>query len=936
MSSSCQIRARSNQYQCNSSRSIMVENAKLFFLGVSLLAASLPQLSAPVSAQSVATAITNAPPSTAAPQQPAFNAPGSGTLLAMNASGLTLGNCPLEHTDVTATISGYVSRVRVKQIFHNNYKHKIEAVYTFPLSDSGAVDSMLMKVGDRTIRGVIKKRDEAREIYERARDAGQAASLLDQERTNIFTQSVANIPPGGTVEITIDYVDLLPFENGQFTFAFPTVVGPRFIPGDPISKSGTGRAADTEIVPDASNITPPVAPTGMRAGHDISIKVRVDGGGIPISNIVSKLHDINVRRVSDDSAEISLMDKATIPNKDFVLSWDVAGDQLKGGYLAYRNPAAKDKSGYFTIMLMPPKQVTPTAVAPKEMIFLIDCSGSQDGQPLEKAKEAMYYILDHMSADDTFQVISFSDNVKQLFDQPRRVSDQMKQKAHDWIAKLSANGGTWMAPAVEKACSIPADEHRLRIVTFMTDGYVGNDKEIIGMIKKLRSTSRWFPFGTGNSVNRMLIDNIAKIGGGEPDYVLLNSSGEEIGKKFYKRIASPVLTDVKIDYGTLQVKEVFPNAISDVWAQRPLYIAGRYIAPGEGTITLSGFAGGKPYQQTMHVNFPADHPQNEVVGSIWARAKVDFLTSQDFIRANYGETPKEIKDEIIATALAHHIMTDYTSFVAVEERVVTKGGESKTIVVPAELPDGVSRENTVGEDSEQEEYRRLSVSNPRALGQFLRAHPRFQQHQLAASSTRTIMAQQSYFAQPVLAPRPQSYGKNRSSRVVSYYRGSGSGYGGAAGARSELASLPPPSALPPPPLAGAGAAASAGPPAPPALPLPAISGGGGGGQGIATTATVEKKAGEHRPKVDPAIQALIDNEGQLTSPAANLQIVHGEVSVKLKMSSLTPDIIRGLQKAGMTIIMQDAKSMTIIGRIKIDSLSQLLALPAILSIDPAR
>lgn len=622
-----------------------------------------------------------------------FGGQDSGSLNVFGKDGKPQGKCPLKHTSVSAKISGYVSRVTVKQQFHNPFKEKIEAVYTFPLSESGAVDEMLMKVGNRTIHGTIKKREEARQIYEAARDRGQTASLLDQERTNIFTQSVANIKPGEDIEITINYVDLLPYEAGSYSFAFPMVVGPRFNPGSPTGHSGTGFAPDTTKVPDASKITPPVAPEGERAGHDLSLDVTIDSG-IPISEVKSKLHDVTITRPAGDKAVIALKDKNTIPNKDFVLTWNVAGDQLKSGYLTHND----GKNGFFTLMVMPPKQVTPDKVQPKEMIFLIDCSGSQSGQPLEKCKETMLYILDHMNANDTFQVITFNNTATELFSKPQVASSEMKKKAQAFIKTLQANGGTWMAPAVEKACAIPTDEHRLRVVTFMTDGYVGNDFEVVGLVKKLRGNSRWFPFGTGNSVNRQLIEGIAKEGGGESEYVLLNSPGDVVGAKFYKHIASPVLTDVKLDFGALKTKEVFPHDISDVWAERPLYIKGKYLQPGKGTVTISGYSGGKPYKQTLAVDFPEKQPANQVLAPLWARAKVDRLMSEDYFGAQRGGVNKELKDEIVKTALDYHIMTQYTSFVAVEETTINDGGKPRKITVPVELPDGVSREGVFGEN----------------------------------------------------------------------------------------------------------------------------------------------------------------------------------------------------------------------------------------------
>jgi len=265
---------------------------------------------------------------TASTLAPRFNAQDSGSLAVIGPQGKETGRCPLKHTSVSTQISGYVARVTVKQVFANPFKDKIEAVYTFPLSETGAVDDMLMKVGKRTIHGQIKKKEDARQIYENAKARGQVASLLDQERPNIFTQSVANIKPGEQIEITLQYVDLLPYDSGSFTFAFPTVVGPRFNPGAPTGQSGTGFSPDTTSVPDGSKITPPVTPKGTRAGHDIDIKVSIDSG-VPISQIDSKLHEVSIERAGADAAVITLKNKQTIPNKDFVLTWQVAGDRSR-------------------------------------------------------------------------------------------------------------------------------------------------------------------------------------------------------------------------------------------------------------------------------------------------------------------------------------------------------------------------------------------------------------------------------------------------------------------------------------------------------------------------------------------------------------------------------------------------------------------------------
>jgi Ca-activated chloride channel family protein len=688
----------------------------------------------PLQARSLVAANTPATTSSKSSSQTEVNRfgnEGSGTLTAMVAGTKKTIVCPLKDTKVTADISGYVARVTVKQKFVNPSNSKIEAVYTFPLSENSAVDEMTMKIGDRTISGTIKKREEARAIYEQARNDGYVASLLDQERTNIFTQSVANIEPGKEIEITIKYIETLPYESGKYTFAFPTVVGPRFVPGQAVTggPQGSGFSNNTNQVPDASLITPMPTLGGSRAGHNISIDVHLNGG-MAVSDVKSALHQIDTKTIDTNKMDISLTDKETIPNKDFVLTWQVAQDSLKSGYLTYKEAA--EKEGFFTLMLMPPKRVTKDNVQPKEMIFVIDCSGSQSGAPLDKAKETMLYILDHMNDNDTFQIITFNNNVQTFADKPEVSSSEMKKKAKAFINSIQAQGGTWMAPAVEKACAMPNDSHRLRIVTFMTDGYVGNDYEILGMVKKYRGASRWFPFGTGNSVNRTLIDGISKEGGGEAEYVLLNSSAEEAGKKFYDRISSPVLTDVKLAFEGVDVKEVYPKEVSDVWAERPLYFKGKYTAPKAGTVTLTGFAQGKPYKQTIKVDFANQNLNNPGIPSLWARAKVDRLMSEDWFGAQQGTVNKEIKDEIVATALKHHIMTQYTSFVAVDNSRKTDGDKATKTDVPIEMPDGVSEQGVFGNKGDAPSITNMrQMRNPSRRGGMLGGARGKHQYQIA-------------------------------------------------------------------------------------------------------------------------------------------------------------------------------------------------------------
>jgi len=325
-----------------------------------------------------------------------------GSLGAFDSKGNPAGYCPLKHTEVKAEISGFLSRTVVKQMFENPFTENIEAVYVFPLPQNAAVDDMTMHIGSRIIRGRIMKREEARAVYEAAKVRGQITSLLDQQRPNIFTQSVANIMPGEQIEISISYVETLSYENGTYEYTFPMVVGPRYIPGNPTGKQGGGWSQDTDTVPDASKITPIVTPENTRAGHDISIEVVLDAG-VPIDEIRSLLHEVDVERPSLHAAVIRLKGNDVIPNKDFILKYDVSGGKIEDAILLHRS----ERGGFFTLILQPPEKIMPEDVAPKELVFVLDTSGSMEGFPIEKAREAMKMAIGGLYPQDTFNLITF-------------------------------------------------------------------------------------------------------------------------------------------------------------------------------------------------------------------------------------------------------------------------------------------------------------------------------------------------------------------------------------------------------------------------------------------------------------------------------------------------------------------------------------------------
>lgn len=605
-----------------------------------------------------------------------------GMLEILRPDGERAGTCPLKHTDVKVEISGFLARVNVTQEFQNPLNEKIEAVYIFPMSQNAAVDSMTMLVGERKIIGKIKRREEARQIYEQARAAGKTASLLDQERPNIFTQSVANILPGETIKIEISYVETLKYEDGRYEFSFPMVVGPRYTP------------KSKEAVPDAARITPQITPKGTRAGHDISLEVVLDAG-VPIDNLNVALHKVALQRVNTHRAVVRLENQNEIPNRDFILTYDVAGTKIEDALLTHKS----GQRGLFTFILQPPERVTPAEVTPKEIVFVVDTSGSMMGFPLEKGKELINMALANLYEKDTFNLITFSGDTHILFEKPVPATPENVKRAQQFLNSNRGGGGTEMMKAIRAALDPSDSQQHLRIVVFVTDGYVGNDFQIISEVQKHRN-ARVFSFGIGNSVNRFLLDKMAEQGRGEVTYVTLNDDGSAAAKRLHERIRSPILTDISIDWNGLPVEEVYPKDIPDLFSAQPVVVVGRYTKGAKGSIKLRGRVAGQDYEREIKVQLPDKEDAHDALGSLWARRKIDYLMNQDMAGLQSSSTRDDLREAIIDIGLEYRLMTQFTSFVAVEETIIKEGGQPRRVEVPVEMPDGVSYEGVFGEDKD--------------------------------------------------------------------------------------------------------------------------------------------------------------------------------------------------------------------------------------------
>lgn len=616
----------------------------------------------------------------------------SGRLQAIGDNGV-VGDLPLEHTSVDIVVTGNLQRAVVRQIYGNPYTDPIEAVYTFPLPDDGAVDRMNMYIGDQLIVGRIYERDMARTIYEEAISSGQTASLLEQERPNIFTQSVGNILPGDSITIEISYVAPVKFDDGKYELSFPTVIGPRFIPGDPTGSSGTGWAPNTDLVPDASRITPHVVPEGMRAGYDIDITVTLNTG-FPITSVSSLNHDIEQNDRSSGSTMIRLAQRREIPNRDFVLTYESSSDRIEAGILATNG----DLGGHFMLILQPDLGVGTDEITPKEMFFVVDCSGSMSGQPVGVARETVMQFIRGMNPDDTFQIMRFSEGASSMSDHPLSNTPENVEQGVRYVNAMEGEGGTLMIEGIRAAIGYPEDPERMRYVVFITDGFIGNEAEIAGEIQStLGENTRIFSIGVGSSPNRYLVETLAEEGRGVSYYVGLNEDPEEPVAAIYDKINSPYLVGIDVDWGRLKVDEVYPALIPDLFAGQPLVVVGRYSSAGRGTVRLTGTVAGRPWSRNIDVDLPARDESNDVIATLWARSKIHDLSRLLYDPSGYERYDQEIVDEITDTALDYQIMSNYTSFVAVCEEIRTVDGRPVTVEVPVNMPDGVSYDGVFGE-----------------------------------------------------------------------------------------------------------------------------------------------------------------------------------------------------------------------------------------------
>ena len=620
-------------------------------------------------------------------QTPAGQTSGS-FLVRVRPSGKLMRSAALA-TDVRISVSGMVARAVVSQRFRNDSPDWVEGIYVFPLPENAAVDRLRMQVGERTIEGQIREREQARAEYAAARDGGRRASLVEQERPNIFTSSVANLGPNETLVVEIEYQQTLRFDDQSVSLRFPTVVAPRYIPGRPSSEGahGTGWAPDTDRVADALRITPPVVDAGEAPRNPVTIAVEIDAG-FPVNDVVSRYHAIQVEKRDDSRYGVSLAVGPFPADRDFELVWHPMAAAVPRGSL-FRE--TQDGETHVLLTLFPPVGAQATEKRlPREAIFVIDTSGSMHGASIEQAKRALHLALKKLGAGDRFNVIEFNSTTSALFASPHEANDQNLDAARRFVDRLKATGGTEMAPALRAALEPDTKEGYLRQVVFMTDGSVGNEDELFRLIQEKLGRSRLFTVGIGSAPNSHFMSKAAELGRGSFTYIGdVAEVGEKMGALFAK-LEHPVLSDIVVEWPKSVVAEMYPKKLPDLYLGEPVILSARVEGFLEGKVVVRGQSGGEPWRTKFDLKYAHE---GEGMGGLWARRKIESLTDslQD------GADKERVREDVVDIALKHHLVSRHTSLVAIDVTPARPEGEPLDAqAMPTNLPQGWNHESVFG------------------------------------------------------------------------------------------------------------------------------------------------------------------------------------------------------------------------------------------------
>ena len=573
---------------------------------------------------------------------------------------------PLLKNDVVADIAGVVAEVELTQVYKNDGKKTIEAVYVFPLGTKSAIHAMTMKIGNRIIEADIEETVKAQKIYQDAKDNGQVASLLEQKRPNVFQMKVANIMPGDVIEVIVKYTEILVPEKGTYEFVFPTVVGPRY----------TGESDPQDIKTKDKWLVSPYQHEGEAPTYDFNIKVNVNAG-MPLADVKVPSHKVKIDK-NGTRAGITLAPEETNGgNRDFILQYNLQGNAINTGLLLY---PGKDEN-FFLLMLEPPQHVSIDMVPPREYVFIVDVSGSMNGFPMDVSKTVIQNIVQGLREKDYFNILFFSGGNSVLSEHPLPATAANKKKAIEMIMSQTGSGGTEILDAFQRALALEKKKGMSRIIVVATDGYVSVEKQVFDLMRDNLDQANFFAFGIGSGVNRYLIEGIARVGKGEPFIVTGEEEAQKTAEKFMNYIQNPLLTDIQVTFEGFDAYDVEPIAMPDLFAERPLVLFGKYKT-ASGAIRVTGRTPAGDYVRKVAVMPSLENSKNEALMYLWAREKIARL-------ADYGQVGVDVAKEVTQLGLAYHLMTDYTSFVAVD-KIVRETGEVVTVKQPLPLPQGVS------------------------------------------------------------------------------------------------------------------------------------------------------------------------------------------------------------------------------------------------------
>jgi Ca-activated chloride channel family protein len=578
---------------------------------------------------------------------------------------------PLKSTDVRVRVLGVIAEVVVTQQYSNTGSVPLEARYVFPASTRAAVHAMNVRLGDRLITADIREKEVARAEYAKAKQEGKTAALLEQHRVNVFQMHVGNILPGDDVRVELAYTELLVPTDGIYRFIYPTLVGPRY----------NGPPGQESHRPEPWIATPHLK-QGIAPDTRFSIVVALESP-LPLRSIASPSHHLVVDGDATRKARVTLQpDGEPAEDRDFVLEYRLDSDTIQSGVLLSDGPGEK----FFLAMVQPPVTVPATTIVPREYVFIVDVSGSMHGFPLDTTRALINDLLPRLRPSDTFNLLLFSGDNRVLAPQSIPATAENVRLALDALDDEPGGGGTEMLPALRAALAMPSDRDRSRVFVVITDGYVSVERELFDLVRRNLSRANLFAFGIGSSVNRGLIVGLARAGQGEPFVVLEPALAAAEARRFREMIETPVMTNVAVRFEGLDAYDVTPALVPDLFARRPVIVFGKWRGDAQGAVVVSGTTTLGDRETRLVIDANGTSPSAGALRYLWARQRIAELTDEEALTGD-----EEHRGAIVALGLQYSLLTQHTSFVAVDQVVRVSNPEgTRTVDQPLPLPKGVT------------------------------------------------------------------------------------------------------------------------------------------------------------------------------------------------------------------------------------------------------